>query len=81
MTLPGSNGGIFIDTDYLDMGWPAKGFEVQVNNSHTDWKKTGGLYNVQDNKEPFKDGEWMTEHIIVQGKHVQVFVGDKKVSE
>ena len=23
----------------------------------------------------------MTEHIIVQGKHVQVFVGDKKVSD
>ena len=46
-----------------------------------DWKKTGGLYNVQDNKEAFRDNEWFTEHIIVQGKHVQIFVGDRKVSD
>lgn len=81
MTQPISNGGVYFHTAYQETGFPDKGFEVQVNNSHTDWKKTGGLYNVQDNKEPFKDGEWMTEHIIVQGKHVQVFVGDKKVSD
>lgn len=81
MTQPISNGGVYFHTAYQETGFPDKGFEVQVNNSHGDWKKTGGLYNVQDNKEPFKDGEWMTEHIIVQGKHVQIFVGDKKVSD
>jgi len=81
MTLPVSNGGVYFHTTYQETGFPDKGFEVQVNNSHGDWKKTGGLYNVQDNKEPFKDNEWMTEHIIVQGKRVQVFVGDKKVSD
>ena len=81
MTQPISNGGVYFHTAYQETGFPDKGFEVQVNNSHTDWKKTGGLYNVQDNKEPFKDGEWITEHIIVQGKHVQVFVGGKKVTD
>lgn len=81
MTRPKSNGGIYFHTTYQDKGWPDKGFEVQVNNSHTDWKKTGGLYNVQDNKEPFKDDEWFTEHIIVKDKHVQVFVNGKKVSD
>ncbi|MBS1835639.1 MAG: DUF1080 domain-containing protein [Acidobacteria bacterium] len=81
MTKPVSNGGIYFHTAYLETGWPDKGFEVQVNNTHGDWKKTGGLYNVQDNKEPFKDDEWFTEHIIVKGDHVQVFVNGKKVSD
>src|SRR4030088_859273 len=31
MTLPGSNGGIYIETEYQDKSWPLKGFEVQVN--------------------------------------------------
>jgi hypothetical protein len=35
MTLPGSNGGIYIDTEYQESGWPLKGFEVQVNNPYT----------------------------------------------
>ncbi len=81
MTKPVSNGGIYFHTAYQETDWPSKGFEVQVNNSHGDWKKTGGLYNVQDNKEPFKDNEWFTEHIIVKDKHVQVFVNGKKVSD
>jgi hypothetical protein len=81
MTKPKSNGGIYFHTAYQETGWPDKGFEVQVNNSHTDWKKTGGLYNVQDNKEPFEDNKWFTEHIIVKGNQVQVFVDGKKVSD
>ena len=81
MTKPVSNGGIYFHTAYQEVSWPEKGFEVQVNNSHGDWKKTGGLYNVQDNKEAFRDDEWFTEHIIVQGKRVQIFVGDRKVSD
>jgi hypothetical protein len=81
MTKAVSNGGIYFHTAYQETSWPDKGFEVQVNNTHGDWKKTGGLYNVQDNKEPFKDDEWFTEHIIVKGKNVQVFVNGKKVSD
>lgn len=81
MTKPNSNGGIYFHTAYQDNNWPEKGFEVQVNNSHSDWKKTGGLYNVQDNKEPFQDNVWFTEHIIVKGNQVQVFVDGKKVSD
>ena len=81
MTKPVSNGGIYFHTAYQELSWPEKGFEVQVNNSHGDWKKTGGLYNVQDNKEAFRDDEWFTEHIIVQGNHVQIFVGDRKVTD
>ena len=79
MTRPVSNGGIYFHTVYQETGFPDKGFEVQVNNSHGDWKKTGGLYNVQDNKEPFKDDVWFTETIRVEGKHVTTFVDGKKI--
>jgi hypothetical protein len=81
MTKPKSNGGIYFHTAYQETGWPEKGFEVQVNNTHGDWKKTGGLYNVQDNKEPFEDDVWFTQHIIVKGNNITVFVNGKKVSD
>ncbi len=80
MTKPHSNGGVYFHTEYQPEGFPAKGFEVQVNNSHTDWRRSGGLYAVQDVKNvPTKDNEWFTEHIVVKDKHVQVYLNDKKV--
>ena len=80
MTKPGSNSGIFIHTVYQEGGWPSKGYEVQVNNSHTDWKRTGSLYNVMDVKETYvKDNEWYTEYIKVEGKHITIMINDKVV--
>jgi len=80
MTTPGSNSGIYFHTIYQDSSWPVKGFEVQVNNSHTDWKRTGSLYDIQDIKEVYvKDYEWYTEYIKVEGKHVIVKINDKQV--
>ncbi len=84
MTEPGSNGGIYFHTQYQPTGWPSKGFEVQVNHTHTDPIKTGSLYHVKDVGkdviEPIaKDNEWVTEHIIVNGKNVVVKVNDKEV--
>jgi hypothetical protein len=82
MTTPGSNSGIYFHTDYQEDGWPSKGYEVQVNNTHTDWRKTGSLYAIQDVKEiPAKDNEWFTEHIIVKGKKVTIKVNDKTLVE
>jgi hypothetical protein len=82
MTLPGSNSGIFIHTDYQETGWPSKGYEIQVNQTHTDWRKTGSVYAVQDVKETFvKDNEWYTEHIIVQDKHIIVKVNDRVIND
>lgn len=78
MTTPGSNSGMYFHTEYQERGWPAKGYEVQVNNTHTDPKKTGGLYAIQDVMQaPAKDNEWFTQHIIVQGKRVVVKVNGK----
>jgi len=82
MTKPGANSGIFIHTAYQEEGWPSKGYEIQVNNSHTDWRRTGSIYAVQDVKEaPAKDNEWFTEHIIVQGKKITVKINDKVINE
>jgi hypothetical protein len=82
MTTPGSNSGIFIHTAYQASGWPSKGYEVQVNQTHTDWRKTGSLYGVDDVREVYvKDYEWYTEHIIVQDKKITIKVNDKTVVE
>jgi hypothetical protein len=82
MTTPGSNSGMYFHTEYQDTGWPSKGYEVQVNNTHTDWRKTGSLYAIQDVKEiPAKDNEWFTQHITVQGKKVTIRVNDKILVE
>lgn len=79
-TKPGANSGIYIHTTYQEGGWPSKGYEVQVNNSHTDWKRTGSLYDIQDVKETYvKDDEWYTEYIKVEGKHITIKINDKTV--
>ncbi len=80
MTKPGANSGMYIHTEYQEDGWPSKGYEIQVNNSHTDWRRTGSLYAVDDVKEVYvKDNEWYTEHIIVKGNHITVKINDKTV--
>ena len=82
MTMPGANSGMYIHTKYQETGWPEVGYEIQVNNSHTDWRRTGSVYAIQDVKEaPAKDNEWFTQHIIVQGKKITVKVNDKVINE
>jgi hypothetical protein len=82
MTTPGSNSGIFIHTEYQPDGWPKKGYEIQVNNTHTDWRKTGSIYAVKDVKEtPAKDNEWFTESVTVVGKKITVKINDVVVNE
>jgi len=55
---------------------------VQVNQTHSDWRKTGSLYSFNDEKEQHvKDNEWYTEHIIVQGDKVTVKINGKTVME
>ncbi|MEP7251201.1 MAG: DUF1080 domain-containing protein [Ginsengibacter sp.] len=82
MTKPGSNSGIYFHTAYQEKGFPDKGFEVQVNNSHTDWKRTGGLYDIKDTKEVYvKDDIWFTEYIRVEGNHVIIKINDTVVTD
>ncbi len=79
MTLENANGGIFIHSEFQNEGWPAKGYEVQVNNTQGDWRKSGGLYGVVDNKEPFKDNEWMKYIIRVEDGTITVSVNGKEL--
>jgi hypothetical protein len=81
LTKPGANSGIYFHTAFQNEGWPAKGFEVQVNNSHTgegnyrERKKTGSLYGMRNQyKSLVKDDEWFTMNIRVEDKRVQVRV-------
>ncbi len=79
MTTKGSNSGIYFHTQFQPDNWPDKGFECQVNTTHSDRKKTGGLYNVVDvmDNAPSKDGEWFNYYIKVEGKHVIIKIDGK----
>lgn len=78
-TCPKANSGIYFHTEYQEAGWPAKGFEAQVNQTHSDPRKTGGLYAVKDvmNVSPARDEEWYLYEIIVQGRRVVLKVNGK----
>jgi len=82
-TFPKSNSGIYFHTAYQEKGWPKKGYECQVNATHSDRKKTGGLYGVRDvvDNAPHKDNEWFTYTIRVQGKKVVLKVNGKTTCE
>src|SRR5215472_14725253 len=59
MTGPHSNGGIYFHTKYQPSDWPRAGFECQVNNTHSDWIKTGSLYDVVNiAQSPVQDNRW-----------------------
>jgi hypothetical protein len=80
MTTPGSNSGLYFHSKYQEKSWPSKGYEVQVNNSHTDWKRTASLYDIKDVRETYvTDNVWYTETIIVQGKRIITKINDKVV--
>ena len=79
LTKPGANSGIYVRTAYQPTGWPSHGYEVQINNSHTDWRRTGSLYAVQDVRESLRDNEWFTVHAIVRGRRVRVLLDGRQV--
>jgi hypothetical protein len=80
MTFEHANSGVYFHTEWQDKGFPDKGFEVQVNNTHKDTKRTAGLYDVKDNFDTVaKDEVWFTMHIIVKGKHVITQVDGKTI--
>jgi hypothetical protein len=70
MINQGGNSGIYFHSAVQE-GWPAQGYESQVNCSHRDPVKTGSLYNtVKVFESAGKDDTWWTQEIIVQGKRV-----------
>lgn len=82
-TTPGSNSGIYFHTVFEEKGWPSKGYECQVNATHQDNKKTGGLYAVADvlDEAPHKDGEWFDYSIKVDGRRIVIAINGKVTTD
>jgi hypothetical protein len=80
-TFPKANSGVFFHTRWQENGWPAHGYEAQVNATHSDPRKTGSVYAVRDvmNNAPHKDDEWFKYSLIVKGKNIMIKVNDKTV--
>ena len=82
LTLPGANSGVYFHTAWQPNGWPAAGFEVQVNNSHADPKRTGSLFDIKDNyAQVARDGTWFAMDIRVVGKRVLVSVDGNVITD
>jgi hypothetical protein len=75
-----SNGGVYVMTEFQPQGFPGKGFEIQVNNSHSDRIRTGSLYHVVDlSNVPGKDDEWIPMEINAQGNTVAIKLKGQEV--
>ena len=72
------NSGMFFRTKF-GTGWP-NGYEAQVNSTHSDWRRTGSLYNISDTKEQLVPPDtWFTQHVIAQGNHIIIKVNGETV--
>lgn len=82
-TYPEANSGIFFHTQFQEEGWPAYGYEAQVNATHSDPIKTGSLYGVENvmNDAPHEDNEWFTYHLKVEGNHITFSVNGDVVMD
>lgn len=90
-TGTGANSGVFILTAWQDKGWPAQGFEIQVNNTqpifpgdsgdpYRENKRTGSLYGIRNTyKALARDNEWFTLKIRVQAPRILIHVNDALV--
>ena len=80
---PNSNGGIFIHTGYATMSAAlrlSKGYEIQLNSSEREKKKTGSLYAVVDlDRSPVDETKWFTTLIAVRGKRITVDIDGQRV--
>ena len=77
LTKPRANSGVYFHTEFQPTGWPFKGYEVQVNNSHSDPSRSAGLWGIKANLESVaKDDEWFTMNIRVEGKRIVTLSSD-----
>ncbi|MFN0075802.1 MAG: DUF1080 domain-containing protein [Prosthecobacter sp.] len=80
---PDANSGIFIHTDdstrdkVLHL---AKGYEIQLNSSAKEKRKTGSLYAIVDlDKSPVDETQWFRVHITVRDQRITVRINDQQV--
>ncbi|PQO37765.1 DUF1080 domain-containing protein [Bremerella cremea] len=80
---PNSNGGIFVHTDMSTRDAKlhlAKGYEVQLNSSLKEKRKTGSLYAIVDlDQSPVDETKWFRVRVVVQDKRITVHLDGNKV--
>ena len=64
-------------------GWPSAGYEAQVNATHEDRRKTGGLYAIADvmDRPAAPDDRWFEYRIRVEGRRIRVWVDGKPTAD
>lgn len=79
---PHSNSGIFFHTDRETRDGVLhlkNGYEIQLNSSKKEKRKTGSLYDVVDLFEsPVDERGWFTVTIRVEGKRIQAWVNETR---
>ncbi len=81
-TYPSANSGLYVCTAFQPSDWPSQGHEIQVNNSHTDWRRTASLYGIIDTAEKLvHDEEWFELYVKVEGKHITTKINGRTVVE
>lgn len=77
-----SNSGIFFHTDMATRDGVLhlkNGYEIQLNSTKKEKRKTGSLYDVQDLTESVVDErQWFTIRILVEGKRIQAWINDRQ---
>ena len=80
-----ANSGIYIHTQYQQEGWPSKGMEIQVNNTHKgegdyiELKKSASLYGTRNVYKAFaKDSVWTNVKATVVSNRVQIWINSLK---
>lgn len=79
---PNSNSGIFFHTGRELRGgrYLNKGYEVQLNSTGKEPRKTGSLYAVVDlDSSPVDETEWFELRLRVEGRQIAVFIDDEPV--
>lgn len=83
---PSSNSGIYFHTA-IDCGEGPKltlkkGYEVQLNSTVKEKRKTGSLYAVVDLAEsPVDETQWFKVRLRVEGRHIVVHINDKQTAD
>ena len=79
---PNSNSGIFFHTsrELRNGKYLNKGYEVQLNSSEREKRKTGSLYAVVNlDTSPVDETKWFEVRIRVEGKRIQVHIDGARV--
>ncbi|MDO8545285.1 MAG: DUF1080 domain-containing protein [Opitutaceae bacterium] len=78
---PDSNSGIFFHTDRATRDGVLhlrNGYEVQLNSTKREKRKTGSLYDVVDvDTSAVDESQWFTVRILVEGKRIRVWINDR----